>query len=113
MLKLLPTAFKSSNLFFQKKLLLPFFLSVFTYVHAYAHISLALCMWRFYIWGFHICEFNQLWMENIQKNIPEVSNKQNFNMPYTGNYLHSTDIVFTAMYIVLDITSNLEMIHSM
>ena len=52
-------------------------------------------------------------MENIQKNIPEVSNKQNFNMPYTGNYLHSTDIVFTAIYIVLDITSNLEMIHSM
>lgn len=40
-------------------------------------------------------------MENIQKNIPEVSNKQNFNMPYTGNYLHSTDIV-------LGITSNLE-----
>ena len=32
-------------------------------------------------------------MENIQKNIPEVFNKQNFNMPYTGNYLHSADIV--------------------
>ena len=38
-------------------------------------------------------------MENIRRNIREVSNKQNFNLPYTGNYLHSTDIVFTTIYI--------------
>ena len=38
-------------------------------------------------------------MENIRRNIREVSNKQNFNLPYTGNYLHSADIVFTTIYI--------------
>ena len=36
-----------------------------------------------------------------KKRISEISNKQNLNLPVSGSYLHS-------VYIVLDITSNLE-----
>lgn len=32
-----------------------------------------------------------------EKNFPEVSKKQCLNLLYTGNYLHSTDIVLEAL----------------
>ena len=56
------------------------------------------------ILGFRIHRFNQLWVKNTrEKKNPESSPKQNLNLPYAGNYLHS-------IYIVLGIISNLEMI---
>ena len=54
-----------------------------------------------HIHSFQIQRFNQLLMENIWEKIPEISKKQNLNLPCTGNSLHS-------MYIVLGIISNLE-----
>ena len=42
-------------------------------------------------------------MENIWKKISEISRKQNLNLLYISNFLHS-------IYIVLGIISNLEMI---
>ena len=39
--------------------------------------------------------FNQPQVENIQKkNFQKVPKKQNLNLPYANNYLHSINIVF-------------------
>ena len=48
----------------------------------------------------NIWEFNQPWIKNIQekKNLKN-SKKQNLNLPYANNYLHSIYIVFTTIYI--------------
>lgn len=64
----------------------------------------------FYIHRSYIYGFNQLWIQNIQENIAEISKKQNLNLARAGNNLHGTHIVLTTMYFVLDIISNLEMI---
>ena len=45
------------------------------------------------------------WVENIQKNIPESSQKQNLNWPHADNYFHN-------IYIVLGILCHLEIIKS-
>ena len=47
--------------------------------------------------------FKQLWIKNIQKKIPETCKKQHLNLLHASNNFHS-------IYIVLGITSNLEMI---
>ena len=58
--------------------------------------------------GFHICGFNQPLIRNIlkKKQITESSKKQNLNLLWAVNYLHS-------IYIVLDFISSLEMIQSL
>ena len=56
-----------------------------------------------YICEFCICISNQPQIKDIWKKIPESSQKQNLNFPYTSNYLHS-------MYVVFGIISNLEMV---
>ena len=47
----------------------------------------------FRICRFHIHGFNQLWIKNIRKKIPESSKRQNLNLPCLGNYLYGIYIV--------------------
>ena len=56
-----------------------------------------------HIHGFYILKFNQTWTESSWKKIPEISKKQNLNLPHNGNYFHS-------IYTVLSIMSVLEII---
>ena len=56
---------------------------------------------------FHNYGFNQPWTENIQeKKVSESSKKQNLNLPYISNYLHS-------IYIVSGVINNWKIIQSM
>ena len=47
----------------------------------------------FHIPRFHIWWFNQPWIKNILKKIPESPQKANLNLPLTDDYLHSICIV--------------------
>ena len=49
--------------------------------------------------AFHKCKLNHCWIKNNPEKNPESFKKWNLNLPYTGNYLHSIYIVFTAIYI--------------
>ena len=55
-----------------------------------------------------MCRLNQPLMENTlrKKKTSESFKKQNLNLPNVGNYLHSIQIVFTIIYIVLGVISN-------
>ena len=67
---------------------------IFLYFKYFINTALHIC-------EFYICISNQPQIKDIWKKIPESSQKQNWNFPYTSNYLHS-------MYVILGIINNLE-----
>ena len=58
----------------------------------------------------YILQFNQPWVENIQKKSPESSKKQSLNLLDPGSYFHSIYNYLHSIYIVLGTTSNPGMI---